>query len=139
MRRTTLLLSTAAALTFGGCSTVGSHQRECEQQYARFSDMVDCLNRSIATDRRPDPSGRIKLYLLTAEDLKERVERGDMSEADARRQLQEQYVRLRRDQRQEIAEDVDAWERSRERRRPVRTDCVATGAGSTATMNCTTR
>lgn len=91
-----------------GCATatVGSYQAACEKRHSNFSEMVLCLKAAIAEDRRPtnwlDPLDRrqmssnasVKLYILKAEQLTQQVQRGELTDLEARLALQELYVRL---------------------------------------------
>jgi hypothetical protein len=80
-----------------GCATVGTYQEGCEKQHSDFSEMVLCLKAAIAGDRRPAMSSDagVKLYVLKAEQLGQQVQRGELTDQEARLTLQELYVRLR--------------------------------------------
>lgn len=79
-----------AAIMLTGCATVSSHQTQCEQQHPEFPAAVRCLKTAIGQPRNEET----KLYLLTAEHLSERVQRHELSDAEARLELQKTYVRV---------------------------------------------
>ena len=88
-----------------GCATVGTYQAGCEKQHSDFSEMVSCLKAAIAEDRRPvwefrsptamSSNASVKLYVLKAEQLTQQVQRGELTDLEARVALQELYVRLK--------------------------------------------
>lgn len=106
-----------------GCASVGSYQADCEKQYSAFPDVVSCLKNSLAKDWRPGTTkdARIRLYLLKADQLSQKVQKGELSDLDARVALQELYVNLKR--------DADAENRS------VTTEC----SEFLGKLQCTTR
>jgi len=75
------------------------------QDHSDFSEMVLCLKTAIAEDRRPAMSSdaRVKLYVLKAEQLRQQVQRGELTDLEARLALQELYVRLRQEENVERA------------------------------------
>lgn len=80
---------------FAGCATVGSYQAQCEKQHAAFPDVVTCLKTAVASDPNPRfMSEERKLYLLKAEQLSLQVQKGQISDLDARVALQQLYVDL---------------------------------------------
>jgi|SRR3989344_91680 len=81
-----------------GCASVGSYQEQCEKQHVAFSNMVLCLKTAISSNSRSAKDARVKLYLLKADQLSEQVQKGKISELDARVALQELYVVLKRDE-----------------------------------------
>jgi len=89
LKRAWVLL--VAVLT--GCATVSSYQTQCEQRTTTFPDMAQCLKAAVG-----QPRGQgTKLYLLVAEQLSQRVQRHEISDADARVELQRTYMRVYRD------------------------------------------
>lgn len=122
--RLILVLSVAGCIS--GCTTVGSYQADCEKQHSAFPDVVRCLKDALAKDWRPSASkdARVRLYLLKADQLSQRVQRGELSDLDARVALQELYVNLKRDE--------DAEKRSS---RPLTTEC----SEFLGKVQCTTR
>ncbi|WP_245759456.1 hypothetical protein [Yersinia ruckeri] len=84
-----------------GCAKVSDYQAKCEQQYSRFSEMASCLDTSVKTDSRMASAATPKLYVLTAKMLGEGVDKGNISDSQARLELQTLYVNM---QRQESAE-----------------------------------
>ena len=81
---------------FAGCATVRSYQAQCEKQHAAFPDVVTCLKTAVASDPNPRfmSSEERKLYLLKAEQLSQQVQKGEISDLDARVALQQLYVNL---------------------------------------------
>ena len=133
----------ACALLLTSCATVGEQQQACEARFSRFTDMVSCLH-EMAKDPNSakDPSGRVKLYLLTAEDLSDQVKAGRISEAQARVELQQLYVQIKAQHDREWAEAFQQAQRNRiarqrpaQTRQPVSTDCYTLGS----TLHCTSR
>lgn len=92
-----------------GCATVGSYQQECEIQHKAFSDMVNCLNSSVYSDSRLAGSAFVKLYVLKAEQLSKKVSNGEMSEIDARVELQQTYVGLKQQSDIQQAANIAAY------------------------------
>jgi hypothetical protein len=94
----------AAVLSLcAGCATIGSYQAECEKKHAAFPEVVACLKEAVASDSRPEiykSSPELKLYLLKAEQLSQRVQRGEISDLDARVELQQLYVEMGRSNQQ---------------------------------------
>ena len=105
----------ALAVSLGGCATVthvgvGELQTECEFKTKTFPEMANCLKLSIETHPRcrglldttkvssktcfrygPNDSS-VKLYLLKAEQLSQGVQKKEISDLDARVELQKLYV-----------------------------------------------
>lgn len=103
----------ALAVSLGGCATVvgvGYLQTECESKTKTFPEMANCLKLSIETHPRcgrlpatatptsktcfnssPNDSS-VKLYLLKAEQLSQGVQKKEISDLDARVELQKLYV-----------------------------------------------
>jgi len=81
-----------------GCATVGSYQADCEKQHSAFPEVVLCLKTALAKDQpAASKDARVRLYLLKADQLSQRVQRGELSDLDARVTLQELYVNLKSD------------------------------------------
>lgn len=91
MRSKAVALILLVGLT--GCATVASRQVSCEQRTTTFPDIAQCLKAAVGQPRIPET----KLYLLTAEQLSEKVQRHEMSDTDARVELQRTYMRAYRD------------------------------------------
>lgn len=90
-----------------GCAhSIASYQADCDRRFSSFVDSVDCVRAAIAADRGDSflplldgPMGDkpyAKLYALRAEQLKEQVLKGQISERDARVALLEVYLSLER-------------------------------------------
>lgn len=90
-------------VVLSGCAKVSDYQASCEQRYSKLSEMASCLDDSIKNDWRMKSASTPKLYALAAKSLGEKVDSGQISETDARLQLQSLYVGL---QRQEGADNL---------------------------------
>jgi hypothetical protein len=55
-------------------------QSSCEKNYKDFIDIFDCLKRDLDTQKNDE----IELYLLKGEQLKEKIDLGMMTTADAK-------------------------------------------------------
>lgn len=82
------------ALFIGGCASLGDYQAACEKQHGEFAEVVACLKTKVAQDPRGEDD-LVRLYFAYADAAVERVERGTMSEAEARLALAELYTDLK--------------------------------------------
>ena len=111
-------------MNLGGCATVvgvGDLQTECESKTKTFPEMANCLKLSIETHPRcrnlldtatvssktcfkhsPSDSS-VKLYLLKADQLSQGVQKKEISDLDARVELQKLYVEIQHRERMEDA------------------------------------
>ncbi|MCJ8500131.1 hypothetical protein [Desulfatitalea alkaliphila] len=104
-----------------GCATIGSYQAQCEQQTSSFPEMVACLKAKVTSDWRPSKRNqKVKLYLLKADQLSYKVQSGEITEIDAKVELQELYLALKK---------------MSDSEKPVRTECRE----SFGRIKCTTR
>ena len=119
------------AILVGGCASIGSYQAECEKRSEAFAEIVQCLKASVASDSRPGMSkdARVKLYLLKADQLSQKVQSKEISELDAKVALQELYVRLKRDKNADIDSILASMPKT------TRTNCTAYGNN----VNCISR
>jgi hypothetical protein len=129
MKKYFLLLAIAA---LNGCATVGKYQQACEATYENFSDMVSCLKSSARSDSRMADNARVRLYLMKADQLVAQVNDKELTETDARLQLQETYLGLKNQEtterdRQTLIQSIT---------KPRTTDTTCTAFGNTA--NCKT-
>ncbi|GAA0510823.1 lipoprotein [Tatumella terrea] len=85
-----------APLILVGCAKVSDYQNKCEQIYPRLTDMANCLDRSIKNDSRMSSASQPKLYVLAAKYLGQGVDNGNISDAQARMELQNLYVNMQR-------------------------------------------
>lgn len=60
--------------------TLEDTQASCEQNYKDFIDIFDCLKRDLDTQNNDE----IELYILKGEQLKEKIDLGTMTTADAK-------------------------------------------------------
>lgn len=94
-----------SVIIISGCAKVSDYQASCEQRYARLSDMANCLDASVKSDSRMSSAPTPKLYVLAAKMLGQSVDEGKISDAQARLELQNLYVRLQsQEQAQQIAQ-----------------------------------
>lgn len=97
-----LLLS---VVILSGCAKVSDYQASCEQRYAKLSDMANCLDSSVKNDSRMASASTPKLYVLAAKMLGQGVDNGQITDAQARVQLQSLYVQMQNSERaQQIAQ-----------------------------------
>jgi hypothetical protein len=116
-----------------GCATVGSYQQDCEAIHTDFAGMVGCLKTSVQSDSRIKDDGRVRLYLLKAEQLLVKVKSKEIDELDARAQLQEIYVGLKNQETSERQRNAEIEALTK----PTTTDTNCTVYGNSA--NCKTR
>ncbi len=99
-----ILLSLAliiAVLT--GCATGTAMQAECESKHSKFTDIYRCTYDSIAA-RNPSilQDARAKLYLLRGEQLAQEVEKGKISDIDAKVAWQRSFVEMKTGKKQDM-------------------------------------
>ena len=84
------------AVLMAGCATpIMKKQLACEEQYAGFEDIVKCTKETFLSDpnaRTKDP--KVKLYFLKADQLVERLKKGEITETDAKTEWLSLYVEL---------------------------------------------
>jgi len=124
MQRTYLAVSLIFA-SLAGCATVGRLQASCEKTSTTFPELAACLNTSIAESgsSRMQNNPEVKLYVLKAEQLSQRVKNNEMSDIDARVELQTMYVNLKNHEDARKAAGAAAYNASR----PRTTNCYAVG------------
>ncbi len=125
------LLVISLLLILTGCATVGKQQGLCEKQYSSFADIVRCTKQSLLAVRPNvinDPE--IKLYFLKGDELSEKVNKGEISEVEAKVEWQALYVKLK------AYEDArwDAVIANLNAMTPKQTDCISGGSMT----HCTT-
>ena len=83
----------ALVVSIGGCASLGSAHANCVDNNKNFSDVTQCINTTMGatTDQRT------KMYVLKANQLNESVQKGAMTELDARVALQETMLAIYRD------------------------------------------
>lgn len=77
-----------------GCAKVSDYQAKCEMQSDQLSVVADCLNKSVLSDSRMSDSPLTKMYVLAAKYLGEKVDAGEISDSQARLELQNFYMKL---------------------------------------------
>ncbi|MBS7806148.1 hypothetical protein [Variovorax sp. PCZ-1] len=87
----------ALMLLMVGCAaTVRSYQQGCEQRFAGFLEMCDCLRSAVNADPRLASSTdyRVNTYLQAMDELSAAVEAKAIEERTARLKLSDIYMRL---------------------------------------------
>ena len=126
-----LIFTVTVAGLLAGCATVGTYQTQCESRHAAFPEMVLCLKDALASaPRNPMSDAVVKLYMLKADQLSQMVQKGELSDVDARVALQELYIRLGREE-----EDAKINRALANRPRTSITDCTT----SDDRIRCRTR
>jgi hypothetical protein len=126
------LMIALMTLLIAGCATpIMKKQLACEDQFSKFSELVNCTKESFMADplaRTKDP--KVKLYFLKADLLVEQVKTGQISELEARTEWQNLFVELGGKATAESAAAAARYNATRVRQ----TNCVPVGN----TMQCTT-
>lgn len=93
--------------------------------------MTRCLDNALAGESRFANNPRVQLYRLKAAQLSGRVEKKQIEEIDARVELQQMYVQLRRDQMADVNAAVgdDPIPGSKS----IKTNCTTYGNNTTCT------
>lgn len=85
-----------ACCVLAGCARLGTTQTGCEQSTQTFPEMASCLK--VVVDRtftpRPQYDPALSLYFAKVVQLTERVRIDQISDFDARVELQRNYVTL---------------------------------------------
>lgn len=115
-----------------GCATpIAKKQGACEDKFTVFADVVKCTKETFMSDpnaRVKDP--KVKLYFLKGDQLVEKLQKGEITELDARTEWQNLFVELSGKASAESAAAAARYNATRVRQ----TQCVPVGN----TMNCTT-
>lgn len=121
----------AIAATLTGCASITSLQAECEATNQAFPAAMSCLESKIAQDSRLSKSPDAKLYALRARQLSQRVQTGQLSELDARVELQRLSVEIDDKRKALVFADDDVPTTSRSR---ATANCVGGGGYATCTV-----
>lgn len=97
----------ALPLLLVGCAKVSDYQAGCEQRYSKLSDMATCLDISIKNDSRMATAPTPKMYVLAAKFLGQKVDSGEITDMQARMELQNLYINM---QRQERADQIAQYQ-----------------------------
>jgi hypothetical protein len=83
-------------LILSACGSIAWTQASCERTSANFPELADCIDWGVAASANGwmQNNPEVKLYMLTANQLSQRVKRQEMSDMDARAELQTLYVDL---------------------------------------------
>ena len=124
MKSHTLALLLPCAL-LASCTTVGMMQASCEKTSSTFPELAACLKEAIASSGNSlmQNSPEVKLYMLKAEQLSQRVQHQEISDIDARVELQTMYVNLKNQEDATRARAAAAYNANR----PKTTNCYAVG------------
>ena len=82
--------------------TVGQIQSGCEAMHESFSKMFYCTKQKMNEDEAMRNYAPMKLYLLKGEQLVSKINKGDITDIDAKVEWQELYVRLKSEQLKEL-------------------------------------
>ena len=87
----------AMLLFLTSCATVGQFQGECEAAYTKFKDIHNCSKpKLMEAFRYHEYWQQVKLYLLEGERLSEQIDKGEISEIEAKTKWQRLYLDLGR-------------------------------------------
>jgi hypothetical protein len=125
------------AAVLAGCATGSQIQAQCEARFERFADMYRCTASEIAkTAPSITNDARAKLYLLRGEQLAEQVERGQISNIDAKVAWQQLFVELKSASARDIANALQAMPRPVPTTRSPAVTCNSQVIGSSIATNC---
>lgn len=89
------LAAVVTPLLAAGCATVGTLQAECNQVSASFREAVQCVDAKVKADTRLARNPSSTLYVLRGYQLSERLDRKEITELDARVELQQLVVQIK--------------------------------------------
>ena len=72
-----------------GCRSVGEQQNVCSTTYKEFSQFSECMHRSKGSWQASIGSSRWKDYFVELDALTAQVQKGELTDADAKRRLEE--------------------------------------------------
>lgn len=99
-------------LVLSGCAKVSDYQTKCEQQYPKLSDMANCLDSSVKSDSRMSTASTPKMYVLAAKFLGQKVDSGEISDIQARLELQNLYVNMQRQEQADLTTQSQALQQA---------------------------
>lgn len=105
IRKTSALI---AVITLSGCATVAEYQNQCESKHQKLVDVASCLEQATKSDSRMSNAANVKLYVLAAKYLGSQVDEGKLTDMQARLELQNFYVKLKKE---EAASDAEYSQR----------------------------
>lgn len=79
----------AVASLLMGCRSVGEQQDVCSATYQDFSQFAECMRRSKGSWQASVGSSAWKDYFAQLDALDAQVKKGELSDADAKRRLEE--------------------------------------------------
>jgi hypothetical protein len=77
------------AVALVGCKSVGEQQSLCSTTYKEFSQFAECMHRSKGSWQASTGSSRWKDYFAELDTLSAQVKKGELTDADAKRRLEE--------------------------------------------------
>jgi len=89
------IISASLLTVLTACTSVGNIQRDCEKQYSKFEDIVNCTKAALAGNSSAEKDASVKLYFLEAEQLIEKINKGVMTEGEAKLEWQRLFVNLK--------------------------------------------
>lgn len=121
-----------------GCSSVsiGKIQTTCESMYSSFQQVISCTKDSLRA-QRPNAFNfaEVKFYFLKADELVDAINRGQITEIQAKVQLQQVYLNLKASsdaQSQAAMNTMLQLQQIQNQQRPVNTNCTTFGSS----VNC---
>lgn len=90
-----LMIAFSVIFLVMGCTKVSELQANCKSSTRTFPSMIDCLEQKVASNERMRESDLVRLYVSYAKLAAEKVENGNMTEAEADVILSEVYSKLK--------------------------------------------
>ena len=84
------MISAVAFIGLSGCTSLADFEKACESETAAFGAFVSCLNTRVDAENFKLDSFESE-YLLTAQELNDRVDQGKITETKARVELKRLY------------------------------------------------
>jgi len=92
MKKLFFILST---ILLTSCVSVGNIQGECEDTYTKFKDIYDCTKPKLMEEfQYHEEFQKVKMYLLEGALLNEQIDKGEISEIEAKAKWQKLYLDL---------------------------------------------
>lgn len=131
--KTSTALSIIGVLLLSGCTTVGQKQAECEKTNTAFAEIVACTKQAFADNPQAQMHSGYKLYILKGEQLVQKVQRGEITELDAKVEWQNLYHQLKSKEVKEQNAAVSSAINSYNANRPRTTTCSESYGSATCT------
>lgn len=88
-----IVIAFLAGAVIAGCAGLDTSHANCVNSNKLFSEVTRCINETLGSDSDP----RVQMYVLKANQLNGNVEKGVISDLDARVALQETMLGIYRD------------------------------------------